>query len=376
MRVQRWVRWLLLALVPGACIPDVKNDDPGVCTPGQSPQCHGAELQACGSDYQWEHLETCSGSCQDGACIDAGDGGSPGDGGAATPPSCAALPAFCGPAADESCCEAGLVPGGQLTRTDTLNGNTPQTFTLSPFRLDRFEVTVGRFRSFVQFVRGTGNQVAVGAGAQPGDAGTGWDAAWSASLPFSDAALQCSGAATWTPAPAGGEYLPMNCVNWFMAFGFCAWDGGRLPTEGEWEYAATVASNGVVSEYPWGSTPPTAALAVYCDQVPVMMTGECTAVNAPAHVVGVGSRSPGGDGPWKQADLAGSLWEWALDADTPYSSMCTKDCYAFPSMDGRRAIRGGAWDYSAYYLAGGLRTADMAMPNDMSKMGIRCARVP
>ena len=45
---------------------------------------------------------------------------------------------------------------------------------------------------------------------------------------------------TWT---ANNDNLPMNCITWFEAFAFCIWDGGRLPTELEWNYAAAGGSS-------------------------------------------------------------------------------------------------------------------------------------
>ena len=44
---------------------------------------------------------------------------------------------------------------------------------------------------------------------------------------------------TWTTAPADSEQKPINCLTWFEAFAFCAWDGGSLPSELEWQFAAT-----------------------------------------------------------------------------------------------------------------------------------------
>jgi hypothetical protein len=44
--------------------------------------------------------------------------------------------------------------------------------------------------------------------------------------------------ATWRDSAGTEENLPINCVNWYEAYAFCIWDGGFLPSEAEWEYAA------------------------------------------------------------------------------------------------------------------------------------------
>jgi formylglycine-generating enzyme required for sulfatase activity len=291
-------------------------------------------------------------------------------GGASTPPaldppSCRALAPTCGPQGDRSCCESQAVPGGTFRRSYdgvTLTDASVSEATVGAFRLDTYLVTVGRFRTFVDAGQGTqAVPPAPGAGAHAQIAGSGWDPAWDVSLIGAGglpAALACGGE-SWTAAPGANESLPINCVSWFEAFAFCAWDGGFLPTEAEWNFAAAGGDEQRV--YPWSSPPASTAIddgdAVYC--------GHACAL-AP-----VGSRSPAGDGRWGQADLAGSVWEWNLDWQQDYGEPCV-DCAAVG--DGTyRIARGGGFKSPPETLLAGARSWGTPAERD-SFFGFRCAR--
>ncbi|WP_437301713.1 hypothetical protein [Sorangium sp. So ce426] len=90
---------------------------------------------------------------------------------------------ICGPRGDERCCGSLVVPGGTFDRGSA----EPRLATVSDFRLDRFEVTVGRFRAFLSEY--PASWPAVGAGAHPKIPDSGWRAAWDANLPVDRAAL-------------------------------------------------------------------------------------------------------------------------------------------------------------------------------------------
>jgi formylglycine-generating enzyme required for sulfatase activity len=298
--------------------------------------------------------------------------------------SCAGLAATCGPAGTSPCCTSPLVPGGTYYRsydvaTDGLYASTMDPATVSNFRLDTYEVTVGRFRQFVNAGLGTQtNPPPIGAGTRTlnGMANQGgWDSSYNASLTTNTAAfvVALNGSPTyqsWTDAPGANEALPINGITWFEAFAFCVWDGGFLPTEAEWNYAAAGGSE--QRAYPWSNPPGDVTIdCSYANYSP----SPTRCVKPPTGALNrVGSESPKGDGKWGQADLGGNVNEWTLDwYQSPYSSPCS-DC-AELTPTSLRVWRGGAFDIDA----SGLREAFRNRGTDIDRvagLGVRCARAP
>jgi formylglycine-generating enzyme required for sulfatase activity len=305
------------------------------------------------------------------------------------PPSCAALQATCG-TANDSCCTSLAVPTGTFFRDHDVANNPPISggmsypATISSFRLDKYDVTVGRFRAFV--ATGLGTQVhppAAGDGAHPQRPGSGWSASWNTSLEATTADLianvKCSVDQTWidVPGSAADENRPINCITWYEAMAFCVWDGGYLPTEAEWDYAAQGGDE--QRAYPWSSPP--GALTIdssyssYCPGGGNNCTGDGMVGCTVTDIVPVGS-FPKGEGRWHHADLAGNLYQWLLDWYGTYGVSCT-DCINLTMPTGgdlvARAMRGGAFVYDKDNLRGGDRSNGFpSMRNYIH--GFRCAR--
>lgn len=286
------------------------------------------------------------------------------------PPSCldGGASAHCGPIGSADCCATVPISGGTFARSyDGIDaGNDDKKFvaTVSPFRLDTYEVTVGRFRAFVaEYPK---SRPAAGAGKNPHDStDPGWDAAWSAVLPAEQSDLEdqisCDHP-TWTKAPGPNETKPIVCVTWYVAYAFCIWDGGRLPTEAEWNFVAAGGAEQRV--YPW-SVPPAFQT--------IDSTYGVYASAGPSAISAVGSKSTRGDGKWGHADLGGNVWEWMVDANPgSYSINPCNDC-ADRSPAPSRSIRGGAYDTIAVTLQSSFRSsADPTLRG--YDVGIRCAR--
>jgi sulfatase modifying factor 1 len=372
----------------------------GVCVPNAT-RCSGNAVETCGANGQWGGAVACSGNtstfCANGACT--------------SPPSCQTPGAgltTCG-ATSESCCTSLEVAGGTYYRTyDPWAGGTDggviyaivtadggptgeaDPATVSGLRLDKYLVTVGRFRQFVDAWNGGAGYIpppgsgkhthlnggsglnAIGGGHEPG-----WVASDDSNISPINANLACDpNFATWTNTPGSRENLPINCVTWWESYAFCIWDGGFLPSESEWGYAAGAGSQ--QREYPWGTTAPGTACpgtgcayAIYNCDYP-SGSGNCTNVS---NIAPVGTATQGA-GLWGQLDLAGEVQLWNLDGyhSVPYVDPCI-DCAEFPSGAGDHVVRGGAFDFAAVSVLSADRSVDPSGFR-VDYIGLRCARTP
>jgi formylglycine-generating enzyme required for sulfatase activity/poly(3-hydroxybutyrate) depolymerase len=362
----------------------------GTCTCATGTLCEGRcvdeqtashDCGACGV--------TCGGAtpfCEKGVCT-------------SNPPSCApggAGMTNCGPggSGSESCCTSLLVSGGTFFRMydfqlgpDAAPTNETYPATLSDFRLDKYLVTVGRFRPFLAAWNG-GWRPPAGAGkhthlnggqglADVGVTSTGYEPGWVAAdtdqVALTEANLTFDpNFSTWTPAPGLDENLPMNEVSWSEAYAFCIWDGGFLPTFTEMEYAA--AGGDQQRFFPWGSKDPAndPSYAVYNCDYP-RGVGFCT--TDVTNIGPVGSPTLGA-GRWGQLDLSGDVYELLLDSDSVYPRFI-EPCVDCADLSAFKGSSGGNFNgQDASELVAVTAGAGGDASSRSYGTGFRCARSP
>lgn len=164
-----------------------------------------------------------------------------------------------------NCGEMVSIPGGtfQMGATDWSESQPVHSVTVPSFKMGKTEVTVAQYRSCVT-------------------AGT---CTAPASTDFGCANSQ--------------DDAPEVCVTWDQSRAYCAWAGGRLCSESEWEYAARNGSAGNL--YPWGDSEPT------CDDA--VWSGSGCPLASPA----AGCSKSAGNNTWGVCDLTGNVWEWVED---------------------------------------------------------------
>jgi len=119
------------------------------------------------------------------------------------------------------------------------------------------------------------------------------------------------GGCNWNQAGRGTH--PVNCVDWNQATAFCAWAGGRLPTEQEWE---AEASDGGKRQYPWGDE------QVSCERAIWSQGGAGCGKNGTWPVCS----KPAGNSVSGLCDMSGNVWEWTSSSE-----------------GSARVVRGGSW---------------------------------
>jgi formylglycine-generating enzyme required for sulfatase activity len=223
-----------------------------------------------------------------------------------------------------------LVPGGAFHMGSPDGEGAPDehprhAVTLSAYCIDRTEVTVAAYAACV----------AAGA-CSPPPMTVNWSSYSGNQLKLFNQA--CNG----SDRPSH----PINCVDWVQAAAYCAWRGGRLPTEAEWEYAAR-GSDGRI--HPWGSAPPSARRLNACgSECLAAATGNGTPRRAlyddddgwPT-TAPVGSY-PDGASPFDVLDMAGNVWEWTADWYGPYPEAAQTDPRS-ATTGTSRVSRGGSW---------------------------------
>jgi formylglycine-generating enzyme required for sulfatase activity len=150
--------------------------------------------------------------------------------------------------------------------------------------------------------------------------------------------------------------LPVVNVPWETAGSYCAWAGGRLPTEGEWEWA--VRGGHEDWYYPWGT------------EEPLCQTGARNGARfddeKACHGEGperVGAYAPNDYGLF---DMAGNAWEWNQDV--------WREGDGVGEGRPRRVLRGGSWVNKPSFLRASIRSRWFEGAESRDFIGLRCVR--
>ncbi len=173
----------------------------------------------------------------------------------------------------------------------------------------------------------------------------------------------------------GFDDYPVIFVSWLQASEYCEWEGKRLPTEAEAEYAAR---GGLAQKrFAWGGDAPNMEEDIDCHDANYGRAAHFP----PASCIGydgladdtheVGRYAPNGYGLF---EITGNVYEWTRDwYQSDYYDISPVDDPAGPAGGAHRVMRGGSWVHNADFLRVAKRSYyDPAFPD--SFIGFRCVR--
>lgn len=239
--------------------------------------------------------------------------------------------------------DAVCVPGGSFVLGTPLYlprgvHATPEHVALmSRYWLDRTEVTVGRFRAALArgFQNPSSGPVNNDAPLVEGD--------------VEDDIGHCTYSSTPESSGSSREDFPLNCVDWFAARAFCRFEGGDLPTEAQWQYAASRAGRDFELDDFCAADADVGCLEAALSN-PVSVHDPAIAVDkTPLGLLG----------------LYGNVNEWALDSFAQLDSPCWDaatlvDPICWERNAPLRTVAGGAWKFAA---GGSWRSGDLPSGN-------------
>ncbi|MGB3206764.1 MAG: ergothioneine biosynthesis protein EgtB [Crinalium sp.] len=196
---------------------------------------------------------------------------------------------------------------------------------LDTYYIDRFPVTCGQYRAFIE-AGGYHNQNLW--------SDSGWE--WLQKNPLNQPRY-------WT-SDRNFDYHPVCGVSWYEAEAYAQFAGKRLPTEAEWEKAVSWdATLGCRRTYPWGEATPDDSLCNHNNIV-----GQTTPVNA----------YPNAQSFYGLYDTLGNVWEWTSSWFDGYAGFISYPYIGYSQVyfDGQhRVLRGGSWATSPWGLRASFR---------------------